>query len=134
MSARMLSCIVSEDWEPTPEKVAMLPKPIRDYIRSLQRKLDSNGSGTIKADFPPEKATGGEVLVPCTASSNIQSFRYYEGGALDITFQGGGRYQYSDVPPEVYEALRAAISDKLGSVSKVFQDRIRGYFRYEKLE
>jgi hypothetical protein len=44
-------------------------------------------------------------------SSNLQSADYSpETNSLTITFRGGGRYSYADVPESVYAGLLAAPS------------------------
>lgn len=65
-------------------------------------------------------------------SSVIAAMRYdAEGRVLMIVYQGNrGRYRYFDVPPEEWEAFRAAKS-KGTYLNEVFKDR--GY-RYEKVK
>ena len=62
-------------------------------------------------------------------SSNLASIGYdEENEILEIEFNHGGIYQYSDVPKDEYESLMNA--DSLGSY---FYHNIRGEYDYVKL-
>jgi two-component system, cell cycle response regulator DivK len=48
---------------------------------------------------------------PDVDSTNVDRVEYdRDGRALDVWYSGGGRYRYSEVPPEIYEALLEAAS------------------------
>jgi hypothetical protein len=62
-------------------------------------------------------------------SSNIASIGYdSENEILEVEFNHGGVYQYSDVPQDVYEELMSADSH-----GKYFSANIRNDYEYEKL-
>ena len=62
-------------------------------------------------------------------SSNISSFRYDRPTkVLIVSFVGGAKYRYSEVPIEVIFAWFAA-----DSAGEYFYSQIRGKFEYEKL-
>ena len=62
-------------------------------------------------------------------SSAISSFNYEQDNTtLYITFISGLRYKYKDVPPEIYNMLKAA-----GSKGRYFNHYIRNKFKYKKI-
>lgn len=63
------------------------------------------------------------------SSSDLKSVGYDQtSGTLEVEFHRGGTYQYSAVPPTVYDALLAAPS--LGSF---FAQHIRWTYQYRRL-
>lgn len=52
----------------------------------------------------------------------------WEGGILEITFNDGSKYQYSDVPEGIYQELMAAPSKSL-----YFRQNIKGAFEYSRV-
>ncbi len=63
-------------------------------------------------------------------SSLIKAIGYDEDTQkLTINFKTGGKYVYSEVPPAVWEAFRAA-----ESVGRFFSANIKGGYSYEKAE
>lgn len=63
-------------------------------------------------------------------SSNIASAGYDpNSGIMEISFVGGGTYQYEDVPKEVYEAFWEA-----GSPGKFAQKAITKSFKFKKIK
>lgn len=62
-------------------------------------------------------------------SGNVDKVQYFpEGKALNIQFKDGKIYQYSSVPPIVWEGAKAAKS--IGSYIAV---NIKGFFRYAQI-
>jgi len=62
-------------------------------------------------------------------SSNLESIGYDEDtSVLEIAFQGGGIYQYFNVPKGVYLDIMAAESH-----GKFFHRHIKGQYLYEKI-
>ena len=62
-------------------------------------------------------------------SSNIASVGYDEDRqVLEIEFQGGEIYQYSDVPKSMYERLMSA-----GSKGQYFRQNIKDTYKYDKV-
>jgi hypothetical protein len=62
-------------------------------------------------------------------SSNLASIGYdAENEILEVEFNHGGVYQYSDVPQDVYEELMSASSH-----GKYFSANIRNDYDYVKL-
>jgi hypothetical protein len=63
------------------------------------------------------------------ASSSIRSLGYDEDDeTLEIEFQSGGIYRYSDVPRETYEGLLGARSH-----GSYFHESIRGQYDYFRI-
>jgi hypothetical protein len=63
-------------------------------------------------------------------SSVINHFSYDPDAAtLNIIFVSGIRYKYKNVPPEVYNMLKAA-----GSKGRYFNHFIKGKFKYKKIK
>lgn len=48
---------------------------------------------------------------------------------LEVTFREGGVYQYSDVPPEVHQALLQA-----PSCGTYFNDNVKGKYSYRRMQ
>lgn len=62
-------------------------------------------------------------------SSLLSSFGYdEEEHKLQVTFNKGGTYVYSDVPEDVYESMKEA-----DSVGKYFLAHIKDRYDFEKL-
>lgn len=62
-------------------------------------------------------------------SSNLKSVGYDQiTKLLEIEFKGGRLYQYSSVPPQIYEGLMNAASK-----GKFFHAHIRDTFSYKKI-
>lgn len=62
-------------------------------------------------------------------SSNIAGFGYAEASrTLTVEFKNGGRYEYFDVPPSVFEDMKAA-----DSKGKFLAQSIKGHFRYARV-
>lgn len=61
-------------------------------------------------------------------SSNIQSLGH-DGRGLFVRFNGGGLYQYPDVPVDVYQSAFEA-----PSVGSWFSGAIRGRYEHKKLD
>ncbi|MCZ4243919.1 KTSC domain-containing protein [Pedobacter punctiformis] len=63
-------------------------------------------------------------------SSVINHFSYnIQSHTLKITFVTGLTYQYSNVPQEIYDMLKA-----VKSKGKYFNDAIRNKYKYKKLK
>lgn len=63
------------------------------------------------------------------SSTNIRSVGYDSAmGTLEIEFQSGGVYQYSDVPEAVYSALMRA-----SSKGRYLNDKIKDRYRCRKI-
>lgn len=63
-------------------------------------------------------------------SSVIRRFSYDEAARrLRVTFVSGDVYEYEDVPPDVHEALRAAVSK-----GQFFGPNIRDRYRFRRIE
>lgn len=66
--------------------------------------------------------------VPLT-SSNLSAARYdKDTNTLEVEFIGGRRYQYFDVPLQVFEGLICA-----ESCGKYLNENIKGHYRYARL-
>jgi len=65
------------------------------------------------------------------ASSNVHSIGYDEReSTLFIRFRDGMKlYRYEHVPKTAWEAFQRA-----GSVGTFFQEEIKGYFKYQRVE
>lgn len=62
-------------------------------------------------------------------SSNIDRVGYEESSqTLEMTFKGGGVYEYSNVPESVFNALRSA-----SSVGRYFAQHIKDRYRCRKI-
>jgi len=62
-------------------------------------------------------------------SSNIASMRYdAEQMILEVTFHGGGVYQYFDVPEHIWEGMKNAPSQGV-----FLNAQIKGVYRYSKV-
>lgn len=61
------------------------------------------------------------------ASSSLRSVGYDEE-TLEIEFESGGIYQYSDVPREIYEGLLGARSH-----GSYFHENVRGQYDYHRI-
>lgn len=62
-------------------------------------------------------------------SSNLRSVGYDENtNTLEIEFHGGGVYQYSAVPINIYQGLMNASSH-----GKYFHRHIKRHYRYTKI-
>ena len=86
----------------------------------------------VKRDDPrAEQIVGDTRRFDCGKAGNIASVGYAASTAmLLVTFRGGGRYVYSDVPMAVYEALRQA-----KSVGSAFATLVRqGGYEFRKLD
>lgn len=71
-------------------------------------------------------ARHGKFAMP---SSVIRRFRYQpEQAQLDITFVNGRQYRYLNVPPRVYEEMRASFSK-----GEYFNRHIRDHFAFEQV-
>jgi hypothetical protein len=63
-------------------------------------------------------------------STVIRYFRYdAEQRELHVTFVTGRQYVYSDVPPDVHEALKEAFSK-----GEFFNRRIRDHYPYREIK
>lgn len=63
------------------------------------------------------------------ASSSIASVGYDDAeGFLELAFQSGGVYRYSDVPRDVYEGMLGADSH-----GRYFHEHVRGRFDYRRV-
>ena len=61
-------------------------------------------------------------------SSNLSRIRYDKNSEiLVIEFHGGRKYQYFDVPIQVFEGLKNA-----DSYGKYFNEHIKGNYRYAR--
>ncbi|NOR44425.1 MAG: KTSC domain-containing protein [Candidatus Delongbacteria bacterium] len=58
-------------------------------------------------------------------SSNVAGFSY-DGSILTVGFNNGTRYKYFDVPQNIYEGMKSAIS-----VGKYLNSEVKGIYRYE---
>lgn len=66
----------------------------------------------------------GEEWVGNFESSNVNGFGYSKDKQeLTVEFIGGARYVYRDVPPEVFEGMKAAKSKGV-----FLAQRVKGYF------
>lgn len=66
--------------------------------------------------------------MPLVNSTAVRRVDYTaETGTLDIWYQGGHRYSYFDVPPELYETLLAA-----DSVGAFVNEQVKPHYRYEQ--
>ena len=54
-------------------------------------------------------------------------------GLLEVTFTGGGKYQYFDVPENTYRDLTTAY-EVVGSSGKFFREAIRGQFDTRRVD
>ena len=76
-----------------------------------------------------EKINGKEILVEIQ-SSNLKSASYNtEDGTLQVTFNGGGVYEYYKVPWEKFTKFRLAESQ-----GKFFNSDIARSYEYKKVE
>ncbi len=66
------------------------------------------------------------VMVP-VKSSNLKEVGYLNG-ILKVIFNGGGQYEYLDVPEDVYEALLNA-----DSIGVFFNRNIKSSFEWRKV-
>lgn len=63
-------------------------------------------------------------------STVVAAMRYYaHSRVLRIVYTSGNVYDYKDVPPEVYEAMKAS-----GSKGVFLNTEIKGKYGYEKVE
>jgi KTSC domain len=61
-------------------------------------------------------------------SSNIARFRYTkETMVLTVEFKNGGRYDYYDVPENIYNGMKSA-----ASVGQFLAQNIKGKYRYAR--
>lgn len=61
-------------------------------------------------------------------SSNIARFTYDDNNyVLSVEFKSGGLYKYFDVPPNVFEQMRAAQSQ-----GQYLAQQIKGSYRYAR--
>lgn len=61
-------------------------------------------------------------------SSNVAGFCYdHTNQTLTVEFKNGSRYNYYDVPQQVYEGMNAA-----DSKGKYLNDEIKGVYRYAR--
>lgn len=68
-------------------------------------------------------------MIETPRSSCIRAMGYDEGTkVLEILFKQGGRYQFMNVPKNVYEECI-----KAPSVGKYFHSRIEGHYSYHKV-
>ncbi|MBU7037634.1 MAG: KTSC domain-containing protein [Theionarchaea archaeon] len=64
------------------------------------------------------------------SSSNLRSVGYdSESRILEVEFQGGGIYQYFDVPESTYDALMSAPSH-----GSYFHRHVRNRYQYRKMQ
>lgn len=62
-------------------------------------------------------------------SSNIAGFGYSDNNRiLTVEFKNGGRYEYFDVPSQVFEAMKAA-----SSKGQYLAQSIKAHFRYARV-
>ncbi len=71
-----------------------------------------------------------EEKVITTTSSNIASFEYSrQRSVLTVEFKNGAKWEYSKVPPQIFEGMRDAESK-----GAYFRSRVKGYFDERKVE
>lgn len=69
------------------------------------------------------------IDVPNVDSSNIAALRYHEEDqVMEVTFQGGGVYQYFGVPQNVWQGMLDAPSK-----GSYLHTNIKGAFRYTRV-
>lgn len=68
-------------------------------------------------------------MIKISRSSCISSMDYNEGTkVLEVIFKQGGRYQFMNVPKNMYEECI-----KAPSVGKYFHSRIEGHYPYHRV-
>lgn len=97
-----------------------------ESARKYRRRQDSDGNWRRVISEKPTAAE--EIAMQAVESSNIKSAGYNLGqNILRIEFNGGGVYNYYEVPKDVFEGLVSA-----ESVGKFFHKHIKGRYDYKK--
>jgi hypothetical protein len=80
-------------------------------------------------------AEGEDMNWKTVASSNLKRIAYDpDTKQLHVEFMSGQRYAYTDVPKREYNRLRVADGIKDQSVGKVFNNNVRGRYKYETVK
>lgn len=70
------------------------------------------------------------ATIEVTNSSNIRSYGYRDSeSVLFVEFKDGTRYEYTQVPPEIFDHMQ-----KAESVGKFLHARVKGYYDGSKVQ
>jgi len=91
----------------------------KDDLKPVAEKENfvNSESKTLRKSFTDEQ------------SSNVREIEYFPSVKhLKVTFKGGSRYQYNDVPQEVFDQALDAIS-----IGSFFSSKIKRVYQCEKI-